>query len=273
MRKNIFKGLALSLAAINVAIPYLKRHMELESNGKIISMDGPIIEQADLAYYIIPGIVPPPYPEYNQFITGYNKGMHGHCFFVDYGKDHYSPKNSAKLVVHHAVANHIKEIRLLTISIGSQLVPFIATELANTAISCRIWAIDPCMCPNYLWPNVRKSLRISMPFAIILKIILGWVGQQRIIPRNNALRSYAEICEQAKAITYTDYTHKMTILPKNTTVAGFIISQDDEFVNAHNAINEDVEDRYLWGLKHCRFAENWRAYLEALDDLGFYSYP
>lgn len=280
-KSTIFKGLALSLAATNIAVPYLKKLLDLESDGAIHQMTSEFSEdiRTDLAYYILPGIVCPPYQEYNQFLYGDNSAhqMQARCFFVDYGKDHYDPKKIAKLIAGH-IKRHtsLTEVRLLSISIGDQITPYLAKELKDTGVRCRVWTIDPCVEPNSLWYHVRRSLQKGMPFAIAFKVIAGWLGQQRIIPWDCEMRSYAEICEQAEAIAYGNYAYtKADLELNNASLEGVVASMDNEFINMDHVIYglgtyRFVRHRGLSGLKHCRFSENWQAYISALAELGFY---
>ena len=277
MKKTLFKGLALSLVVANIILPYAKKLTGSESDGRIIKMNcsKKFITTGKLAYYILPGIVCPPYQEYNHFVQGDdNYWMKGRCYFVDYGPDHYNPSDIAKMIANHIKENGFTEVRFLTISIGDQIIPFLAEELSGTDVECKSWSIDPCLSPNYLWENIRRPLQRGMPFACIAKFIFGWLGQKRIIPWDCEMRSYAEICEQASAITYADYTYNDNSLPTNFKIAGAIYSSDNEFIDVRafylNPNHCQDKHRFVSGLKHCRFSEDWHTYLSTLADLEFY---
>lgn len=271
--KNLQK-LALSLAALNVAIPYLKKALKMETSCFIYKMDPAKGEEdknyyyrSELGFYILPGIVCPPYGEYNPFVQGISgRHMLGRCYFVDYGGEIYDPQAIAEAVAEDIRVHSFKEVRFLTISIGEQIMPFIREYLAKDNVKIRSWAIDPCIKPSTLYNHVRRPLQLGMPLARALKVALGWLGQQRIIPWDCETRSYAEIEEQAWEIAYGDYS-------SDAQVNTLIIDNNNEFMDPETIKNlyQGVNVTLLYGLKHCRFAEDWGAYLHALDDAGFYN--
>lgn len=278
MQKSTIFKLALSLATtVNIAVPYLKRGTNPKSNRQIIKMKRPKrgIDTGQMAYYILPGILCPPYREYNHFVQGDGAAywMKGDCFFVDYGPDYFDPASMAILVADHIKANHFKEVRLLTISIGDQIVPYLANALLGSDVTCKSWAISPVVSPDYLNNDTCTLLRISAPFLGIAKILLGWLGQKRIIPWDCVNRSFAEIADQARTIIYNDYDYDRSGLPSNFEASNLIFSDDDEFMDPGNypIYDEHLKCHILPDLKHCRFHDDWPAYLEALHSLGFYN--
>lgn len=264
------KGLKLIIAAaaLNAALPLVIRG---ESSIVYADHDG---DDPRLAAYVLPGIVAPPFDEYNMFADSKVYSFPGDFFLVDYGKDVYSPEDIAKFVAEHAKKNRYQEIRLLTISIGDQITPLVALALEDSDIVVKSFAIDPCVDPDNLWPGVRTPLRIGMPLARIARFAFGWLGQQRLILWDSAWRSFAEIESQAWAIAYgNDYAYEAKMLSGNAKVAGVIISEQNEFMNPAllEQYYHDVPVTKVEATKHCRFAENWFGYLDALNDLGFYT--
>lgn len=163
----------------------------------------------EIGYYFFPGILYPP----ERIITDFIQPLKHDLYLVHYGRRDYSPALAAEAVARHAKTLGFKKIRIISVSMGDQLLSSLGHYLRNYVKEQRLEIVSIDSLPNswFIKDSYLTALKAMNPILMTLRILGGWVAEIRCFRRDECWRSPAEVIEQLNALTSNryDYTDKL----------------------------------------------------------------
>ncbi len=193
MKKSLFFVSWLGL----VTAPYIIRRTTSGENwsGHISTLHS---TGNNIGYYIFPGILYPPENVVKRFINPERYDLH----MVHYGHRDYDPDAAAEAVANHIKAFGYKTVRIISFSMGDQLLSTLGYSLPNLVGSGRIEIVTIDSMPNedFIHPKYLEVLRLTTPILTALRVLGGWIAEIPCLRRDQCWRSPAEVIGQLGAL-------------------------------------------------------------------------
>ena len=201
MRKSTLFASWLGL----VTAPYLIRRVAKGDNwsGYIKTLHS--TGNDNIGYYVFPGILYPPEDVIKNFINPERYDLH----LVHYGHKDYEPDLAAEAVANHIEALGYKTVRIISFSMGDQLLSTLGYYLSELVEDERleIVTIDSLPNPDFISQKYLNILRIVNPILMPLRILGGWVAEIPCFKWDHCWRSPAEVIEQLSDLTSYNYDY------------------------------------------------------------------
>ena len=239
MKKKItpFQWFALWLGI--VTLPYIARKITEEKfTGQISALN--ISSDKSIGYYIFPGTL---YPS-DEVFKGFFQPKKYDFNVVHYGYKDYDPDFIAEQVAEHAKTVGYKKVRVISISIGDQLLSGLNICLKDKVrdASLEIVSIDSLPNPDFISEKYRKPLKTFEPLIVTLRTLGGWLLELPLIRRTGRWHSPAVLMEQIVNLTSWNYDYPADEI-LDCVVA---VIKDDEVFYAPDNSEELFETTYNW---------------------------
>lgn len=172
----------------------------------------------EIAYYIFPGILCPPDSLIKHFIDPKRYDLH----LVKYGHKDYNPAIIANAVARHIKGFGYKKIRIISISMGDQVLLHLGEYLKEYVDNDRIEivSIDSLPNPSFIHKKYRAAIQLSTPILMALRTLGGWVAEIPCFKYDHCWRSPAEVVEQLCSLV--SHSHDYTRSPIMSCVKAVI---------------------------------------------------
>lgn len=203
MKKSILFASWLGL----VTVPSLVRKFVVDKNqftGNIQSLN--YSGNDDIGYYFFPGILYPPEEVIKSFIKPERYDLH----LVHYGHKDYDPISTAKAVARHIRGSGYKKVRIISVSMGDQLLRPLGIELLQDYIRkgrLEIVSIDSLPNPSFISSGYKTALVVASPLLTTLRVLGGWAIEIPCFRHDECWRSPAEVIEQLGGLLKHDYDY------------------------------------------------------------------
>lgn len=159
----------------------------------------------EIGYYIFPGILCPPEKVIKDFIQPKRYDLH----FVHYGHRDYNPILAAEAVSRHIKGFGYKKVRIISISMGDQLLRTLGSCLSKHVQEGRIEiiSIDSLPNPTFISNGCLTAIKFTKPLLKTLRILGGVTLEIPCFKRDKCWRSPAEVIEQLSSFTSWDYDY------------------------------------------------------------------
>lgn len=187
----------------------------------------------EIAYYVFPGILCPPKSLIMHFIDPKSYDLH----MVDYGRKDYNPAVIADAVAKHIKGLGYKKVRIISISMGDQLLLSLGEYLKDYVDTKRIEvvSIDSLPNPSFIGKKYRSALKLSDPLLMTLRTLGGWIAEVPCIKHDQCWHSPAEIVEQLHSlVNYSyDYTKSPMIHCVKAVIKDSMVFYDPKYAASH----------------------------------------
>lgn len=159
----------------------------------------------EIAYYVFPGILCPPDSIIKNFIDPKSYDLH----LVKYGCKDYDPAIIASAVARHIKGFGYKKVRIISISMGDQLLLPLGECLKEYVDNDRIEvvSIDSLPNPSFIHKKYRAAIQLSAPVLLTLRTLGGWVAEIPCFKYDHCWRSPAEVVEQLCSLVSHSYNY------------------------------------------------------------------
>ncbi|MDO4889689.1 MAG: hypothetical protein Q4A25_03325 [Candidatus Saccharibacteria bacterium] len=191
MKKSILFASWLGLVtAPSLVRKFIVDKNQFTGNIQLLSYSG----NSDIGYYFFPGILYPPEDIIRNFINPQRYDLH----LVNYEHRDYDPISAAKAVARHIRGSGYRKVRIISVSMGDQLLRPLGIELQDYVKDDRIEivSIDSLPNPDFISRGYKTALVVASPILMTLRILGGWVAEIPCFRRDGCWRSPAEVIEQ-----------------------------------------------------------------------------
>ncbi len=189
-----------------ITTPYIIRKLRENKGsftGSIASLHS--TGNNEIGYYIFPGIMYPPEKIIKDFINPERYDLH----LVHYGHRGYEPELAAEAVARHIKGFGYKKVRVISFSMGDQLLRTLGKCLPEYIKESRleITSIDSLPNPDFIGGGYKTILVAASPFLMALRVLGGIALEIPCFKRDECWRSPAEVMEQLGTLMKWDYDY------------------------------------------------------------------
>lgn len=188
-----------------VIAPYIFRKLTPKSNwgGEITTLYS--TGEDKVGYYILPGLFCPPEDVFKKF---FNPEMHD-LHLVKYGNKGYDPTLTARAIARHIRGLGYQKARIISISIGDQVLKPLGKCLDDYVQDERIEvvSIDSIPNPQFIKPVFAAILVAMKPLFKGLRLLGGIALEIPFLKKDQGWHSPATVIEQLDSATKWDYDY------------------------------------------------------------------
>ena len=159
----------------------------------------------EIAYYVFPGILYPPEDVIRGFFGPNQHDLH----LVHYGHKDYDPEAAAIAAARHMQDGGYQKIRIISFSMGDQLLHTLGKCLPEYVKDGRIEivSIDSLPNPEFIGDGYRIALTLARPLLKALRFLGGTALEIPCFKRDECWRSPAEVIEQLITLPSWEYDY------------------------------------------------------------------